>query len=161
MSRLFIGKAIECDEEQVVTFSILDFADVGDTLTASPMCRLSRFPVEGDELLIIQPDSRVEIFMYTIMPEDRDISLNYGKAKVKITATTRPDEKGEDGEYEIELDTDTDSKIKLSKDKIEVNTKKINASLEGEKAEISVDNSTKIEMTKDKVTINNHLEVLK
>lgn len=161
MLRFFIGKAVKCDKDHTVTFSISDFADVGDSLTATPFCKLSRLPLRGDELLIIQPDSRLEIFFYTIMPEDEDISMKFGKAKIIISATSQPDAKGEKGEYEIDIDTDTDSKIKLSKDSIELATKKIKASMSGTNAKITVDNSTSIVMSKSKVTINNHLEVLK
>lgn len=162
MIRFFIGKVTKAEKDHTIYFSISDFADVGDKLTATPLTRLSRFPMQGDEVLILQPSSDVEVFLYSLMPNDQNVTMTFGKANLTIKATKYPDEKGSGGEYEITLDTDTKSKFTLSNDQVKVDTDKTHLVMgKKESVKIYIDGGSKIEMSKTKTVINNHLEIKK
>ena len=189
MVRFFIGVVHDVLEEHCITFNISDWAeDIGQPPpTATPATRLSRYPEEGDEVLIVQPDSRFEIFFYFITPEYSEgtdqsnyvISLDYGvtgegSAYVRIR-------KDSDGKYHIEANDNQGTNLQLTENLIEatidfggaksefsITNKTLDLSLndgvkvlmsgEGKTLDITSGTST-IKMTNSDVTINGHLKV--
>lgn len=113
MIRFFIGEVYTVDPDtHTITFNIPYWADDigGNPPMATPAMKLSRYPQEGDEVLILQPDTNFEIFMYFLTPDDNfDISMNYGPACIKIVNNGDDD----NPDYSISIDTSNGSTINM------------------------------------------------
>ena len=191
MVRFFIGTVFDVLEDQSITFNITDWADdIGSPPpSATPATRLSRYPQEGDEVLIIQPDAKFEIFLYLITPDDNfDVSLDYGPAYIRIRDANRDSDQNPD--YYIEMNTSTgetltmhddlvelrvqdNSVIQVTGDTITGSTANCNfnltsdtlslsgngATIKASKNNISINSGATIEMNSSQVTINGHLRV--
>ena len=177
MIRFYIGTVNEVLENHVINFNVDTLAEsLQPPPQAVPLTKLTRFPQEGDEVFIIQPDSDFEIFFYTITPDSNfDISLNYGPAFIRITQDSNEkyhisgsDSQGSTFEFtenKIELVVNNDNgNSKYSQDathtSLEVNGRasiKFDSSSSGT-VEVTSGNSN-IKMSTTDVMINGHLKV--
>lgn len=159
MVRFFVGKVETVDETlHTITFSIEDFTGSQSIqLPAIPLVPSTVLPEQDDEIFVIQPDSDIEIFYYTLMPNPEEgsqkVELRYGTAYVRIS-------KDED-KYTITSETSNGSNIILGDNRVSVNTEKVTVSLSGTNASISIDNGSSISMSSSEVLINGHLKVAK
>lgn len=174
MIRFMIGEVKEVTEDHTITFNLSDWAEeIGSPPpSATPLTKLTRFPQEGDEVFILQPDSKFEIFFYTLTPDDRfDISLNYGLAYVRIYK--------QDDKYIIKADDSQKTTFTMTENQsmlevagsanVSVTNKGVSINGDGGIVEISngsvsirsSSDGSVISMTNSDVTINNHLKVTK
>lgn len=120
MIRFFIGTVYTVDSStHTITFNVPYWADeIGDTPPmATPAMKLSRYPQEGDEVLLLQPDTQFEIFMYFLTPDDDfDISMNYGSACIRIVNNGDDD----NPDYSVTIDTSNGSTVNMDSSNIQI-----------------------------------------
>ena len=144
MVKFYVGKVESIDETfHTITFSMQDFTNSSAIpMTAIPLVPATTVPEKDDEVFIVQPESRVEIFYYTQMPNPSEdsqfVELRYLNSIVKIVKDSK------EGMH-ILIDSDNRSSISLTKDKIEMKA--------ADKATLVMDSTS--------VLINGHLKVTK
>ena len=88
MIRLYIGHVKEIDDNQIIGFTIDGVYDNTDVLPkAVPLSRISRVARvdESDEVLIVQPNSDIELYYYVQFRENSEyVSLEYNDTKLKL-----------------------------------------------------------------------------
>ena len=142
MVKFYIGKVESIDETfHTITFSMQDFTNSSAIpMTAIPLVPATTVPEQDDEVFIIQPESRVEIFYYTQMPNPSEdsqfVELKYLNSIVKIVKDSKEG-------MQILIDSDNRSSISLTKDKVEMKA--------ADKATLVMDSTS--------VLINGHLKV--
>jgi hypothetical protein len=86
--KMYIGSVVGITPGTgVISFNIKNFAELGGLGVASPATKLSRTPIVGEEVLLIQPNSDIEIFVYfTLNQDELGISIQNGTGFVRVTS---------------------------------------------------------------------------
>ena len=86
MVKLYIGTVVGfVPNTGLISFNIKGFAEIAGAGTAIPMTKLAKQPIPGEEVLIIQPNSDLEIFYYLILNQDKlGISIQNGIGYVRV-----------------------------------------------------------------------------
>ena len=152
--RLFIGTVDSVESDYTIRFDLDTFeGNVSPLPRATPATTTMRFPVEGDEVLIVQPNDKLDIFLYFITPFNQDgyLQVEYKTAKITVQEVN-------EGSPNITLECGTDSSIAMLKDSITVKASNTSIKLDGNNFEITNGSST-ISSDGGTVTINKHLKV--
>ena len=113
MVKIYIGLITEVLEDYTIKFNIPGYAELAGEGVASPAIKLTRFPDVNEEVMLIQPNDKIEIFTYLLMTQDEDgISLQYlDKGWIRI-----------DKEGAIFIENSSKGSIKLDKEgKVNIN----------------------------------------
>lgn len=89
MIRFFIGKVESVNGSvHTIEFSMSDFTGSYIKIPAVPLSPITTLPSVDDEVMILQPNSDIEVFYYTQMPKSTSsescVQLKYGNSVVKI-----------------------------------------------------------------------------
>lgn len=81
--RMYTGQITEVDSNNLYLIKFIIpfvYEDRSNPLTAVPLCRLSRNPIKGDEIILIKPEEELNLFYYILSHEDPElISIQYDK----------------------------------------------------------------------------------
>jgi len=85
MVKMYIGKVTKVLPDYTINFNIPGYAELAGEGVASPAVKLAQLPIVNDQVLLIQPNDQIEIFVYFLSKQDTlGISIQNGSSYVRI-----------------------------------------------------------------------------